>query len=108
MPRAGWLAIGGLGIALVAAAGSSLAAVIALACLVGAIGGLAFAVRTGRPAVAAAAVGAASVALRVIVGVALSPAVVDPGPPPTTNATWVAEIVRIGSTQGGMQRASST
>lgn len=105
MPRAGWLAIGGLGVALLAAAGSSFLLVLALGCVAGSLGGLAVAIRHGRTGAAALAVGAASVALRVIVGAALTPPVVDPGPPPTTKAAWVAEIVRIGSTQGGMQRA---
>jgi len=105
MPRAGWLAVGGLGVAFLALAGSSLLPILAICCLLGALGGLAVAIRTGHAAMAAVSVGAASVALRIIVGVAFSPALVDPGPPPITNTTWIAEIVRVGSTQGGMQRA---
>ncbi len=105
MPRAGWLAIGGLGMALLAAAGSSFPLVLAFGCVAATLGGLAVAIRHGRPGAAALAVGAASVALRLIVGAALAPALSDPGPPPTTSATWVAEIVRVGSTEGGMQRA---
>jgi competence protein ComEC len=91
--------------ALLAAAGSPYPLFLVLAWLAGALGAFLVAIRRGRPDVAAVAVGAASVALRIIVATALSPAAADPGPPPTANASWVAEIERVGSTQGGMQRA---
>src|SRR5260370_95882 len=105
MPRAGWLAIGGLGMALLAMAGSSFVTVLTLGGLAGTLCVLLLAIHRGRADIAALTVGAAAVALRILIGTALSPVTVDPGPPPTANASWIAQIERVGSTEGGMQRA---
>lgn len=106
MPRVGWLALGGLGAALLTgAAGQSFEWILTLGILLATALALSVALHTGHRSVAVMAVGAGSIALRVAIGTAVSPAFADPGPPPTTNAAWVAQIERLGSTQGGMQRA---
>ncbi len=105
MPRAGWLAIGGMVVGLaaplvpplpLAAALVGGAAVLALAA--------AFIVARRSMAVAAAAFGAGTVLLRVMLGLAFGPATID-HPPPTDERTWHATVLTIGSAGGAMQRA---
>ena len=109
MPRTGWLAIGGLGAALAFAAISGwpapvTAAVVALATLGGVLALLAACLmRRGRTALLVA--GVLSVGLRLALGLTLSAQQPAAGPLPTTDGSWQATVVRLGSTDGAMQRA---
>jgi competence protein ComEC len=109
MPRAGWLACGALAAALsgVFAAGADLGvqwlATVALV-LAGGASLVLFAARR-RFRAALFAVGLLTVSLRLLVGLALAPGVPSPGPIPTGVGAWGAEVVRLGSTDGAMQRA---
>jgi competence protein ComEC len=106
VPRAGWLASGGLLVAVVSMAATGAGpSPLALACLLGAAAPLAAAICIRRPRVAAAAFGAGAIALRILIGAGLTPALEDAGTPPVADSAWIGEVMRLGSTQGGVQRA---
>lgn len=109
MPRAGWLAIGGLVAAIgcaSAAEWAALAGIVAVGTVVvsGALG-LAIARLLHRTQLAFVAVGVLGVGLRLTFGLALAGQEPPPGPLPTTDGAWQASVVRLGSTEGAMQRA---
>ncbi len=107
MPRAGWLALGGMAAALgapsLALGGPAMAAALAVILALAALA-LSRARRTGRmTASIACAAGAAAVVARIGLALLLSPAV-PAGPPPTEGLTWAAEVLSVGSTADGRQR----
>lgn len=112
MPRACWLAVGGAAAAL---GGPFLAPLGPLAVLLAAVAlfasglGLGLRVRRSeRPGRAlrgaACSLGAAAVAARLLVALLLAPAV-PPAALPEGMTVWQAEVISIGSTAGGQQRA---
>ena len=106
MPRAGWLAVGGTLVALAAAAaGPAVAGAVSLVAIAAALAAAGVGICTGRAGLAAAGIGAGLVAARLMVGLLVLPAAPDPGPPPAGTLSWVGRIDRLGSTDGGMQRA---
>src|SRR3954471_14603009 len=106
MPRAGWLALGAVASAFGGTlfAGGGAAIVIDGGCLVVAASAAGAFFLTGRRRGALVAIGAAIVGLRLLVGVAVQPQLAA-GPLPEGSLTWRATVERIGSTDGGLQRA---
>jgi competence protein ComEC len=109
VPRAGWLALGALSAALAGGAvaeGEPGLALPALAALVAAsVLAVAVLARRGRVRVALFAFGLLTIAGRLLVGGLVADNPPPPGPLPTTPGSWQADVVRLGSTDGGMQRA---
>src|SRR4051812_28845366 len=106
MPRAGWLALGAVASAFGGTLfpGGGAAIVIDAGCLVLAASAAVALFLTGRRRGALVAVGAAIVGLRLLAGTALQPELVA-GPLPEGSLTWRATVDRVGSTDGGLQRA---
>jgi competence protein ComEC len=105
LPRSGWLALGGVLAALASSAllDSWLGRALLLAAAVGA-GAVAAGLFRKRPRTALLLMGATAVLLRVLAGGVLAPSR-DPGPLPGDEHPWVATVQRLGSTDGGLQRA---
>jgi competence protein ComEC len=115
MPRAGWLALGTVGAALlgeqIVAAGPLAVAAGPLALAAAALAGVAVAtvaLGAGRPAVAVAGVGVALLLLRIAAGAWLAP----PAAAPTASEVaadstdaHLAVVISLGGTDGGRQRA---
>ncbi|MEZ4597755.1 MAG: helix-hairpin-helix domain-containing protein [Chloroflexota bacterium] len=105
LPRSGWMAMGAVGCGLAAVSAPSSGTppmAMALACATLVAGVLALARRTTAAAVA---LGMATVLARLLVGgVAAGPV----APPPTARVegTWVADVLTLGSTEGGQQRST--
>lgn len=111
MPRAGWLAAGGataaIGAPLLALGGPAVAAAIAAMLGLAALA-LSRAQRSGvLIASMACAVGAAAVVGRICLALLLTPST-PVGPPPHDDRTWGAEVLSVGSTAEGQQRAMLT
>ena len=105
MPRGAWLALGALGAALLATltAAGPWALPVTLAGLATAPAAVVLALRH-RAREAALVVGVASIGLRLTLGGLTTPGTV---PPPTTtlDGPWSAQVLTLGSTDGGKQRA---
>ncbi len=113
MPRAGWLAVGGMTAGVCApflpappGIGFGLAAslLVMTAALVMAGQGRPVSTRPSWAAAVAVVIGAAIVVARLALGASLSPI----GPavaPPFDERAWQADVLTVGSTAGGMQRA---
>ena len=106
MPRAGWLASGGLTAAIVELAlggelrwAPILGTVVALLCLVGCL-------RHQRRAAAATLVGIAAICLRLALAGTVAPDVAPPSLGTVSTATWSGDVTSLGSTDGGMQRVA--
>ncbi len=106
MPRSGWLAVGAVGAALGGAfLGNAGGAALVVAIAVLPAGTIAVALlATRRTSSGLLAVGAVAVMLRLLIGLAVQPAV-ELAPLPQGAQHWLATVVRIGSTDGGLQRA---
>jgi len=113
MPRAGWLAVGGIAAAICAPflpgwAGlvAALATCLLLAVAAMVIGGLRRPPcrRLPSTAVAALMIGGAIILARLALGASMDHSS-PPEPPPFDERPWQAEVLTVGSTAGGMQRA---
>lgn len=113
MPRAGWLAVGGVLAGICAPflperpallAGLAACLLLIAAALLIADRQSPFAQRPPWIAVCAAAMGAAIVVARLALGASLGPADAS-STPPFDERAWQADVLTVGSTAGGMQRA---
>jgi competence protein ComEC len=109
VPRAGWLALGGLIAAVGCATAADWAAIAGVAtvgaALIGGTLGVILARLLRRTRLAFIAIGVLTVGVRLALGLAVAGQAPPPGPLPAGDGAWQASVVRLGSTDGAMQRA---
>ena len=105
MPRGAWLAVGALGVSLVTSlVGAGVLAPLLVSAALFQFPVAAVLAVQRRARVAALAVGVASIGLRLMLGGLTAPDAVAP-PAVAIDGTWSAQVLTLGSTAGGIQRA---
>ncbi|MEA2621454.1 MAG: competence protein ComEC [Chloroflexota bacterium] len=109
MPRAGWLACGAIAVAMAGSVAAQsqpgLALAFTLAVVAAALAVAVPLVVRRQVRTALFTLGLLTVGVRLAVGMAAGATEPPPGPVPTGSRTYQAEVGRLGSTDGGMQRA---
>src|SRR5262245_31877646 len=106
MPRAGWLALGGVIAAIGTAAGAGLPVGGLWVAFTGLAATVVVALGGRHWRVAALAIGAASVLARVALGAALAGPPPDPGPVRSERVGLIARVLTVGGNREGSQRAT--